>query len=59
MRDRERQAWTEYVRQLEERKDKKPSKPRVKKKPQPLQAELDAALDDLTSAAPPPERREA
>jgi len=57
MRNRERQQWTEYVRRLEERKDKKPRKPRAKKKPEASQAELDAALDDLTGAAP--ERREA
>jgi hypothetical protein len=48
MRNRERQQWTEYVRQLEERKDKKSRKPRVKKKPAVSQAERDAALDDLT-----------
>jgi hypothetical protein len=52
MRDRERQLWTEYVRRLEERKDKKPSKPRAKKRPRPSQAECDAALDDLTGVAP-------
>jgi hypothetical protein len=59
MRNRERQQWTEYVRQLEERKDKKPKRPRAKKKPEAPQAELDAALDDLTGAAPAPEKREA
>ena len=58
MRNRERQQWTEYVRQMEERKDKKPRKPRAKKKPEASQAECDAVLDDLTSAAPAPERRE-
>jgi len=57
MRNRERQQWTEYVRQLEERKDKKPRKPRAKKRPRPSQAELDAVPDDLTGAAP--EKREA
>jgi len=31
----------------EERKDKKPRKPRAKKKPEMSQAECDAALDDL------------
>ena len=51
MRNRERQQWTEYVRQMEERKDKKPRKPRAKKKPEASQAERDAALDDLTGAA--------
>jgi len=50
MRDRERQAWTEYVRRREERKDKTPRKPRAGKRPRPSQAELDAVLDDLTSA---------
>ena len=54
--NRERQLWTEYVRQMEERKDKKPRKPHSKKKPK-SQAELDAVLDDLTGAAP--ERRQA
>ena len=57
MRTRERQQWT--VRQLEERKRDKPRRPRAKKKPEVSQAERDAALDDLTSAAPAPERREA
>ena len=57
MRNRERQLWTEFVRRMEERKDKKPRKPRAKKKPEASQAERDAALDDLTGAAP--ERREA
>jgi hypothetical protein len=57
MRNRERQQWT--VRQLEERKRDKPRRPRAKKKPEVSQAERDAALDDLTSAAPAPERREA
>ena len=56
MRNRERQQWT--VRQLEERKRDKPRRPRAKKKPEVSQAERDAALDDLTSAAPAPERRQ-
>ena len=42
------------VRQLEERKDKKPRKRRAKKQPKASQAELDAAIDDLTRAAPAP-----
>jgi hypothetical protein len=50
MRNRERQQWTEYVRQLEERKNKKPRQPRAKKKPEASQAEGDAVLDDLTGA---------
>jgi hypothetical protein len=58
MRNRERQLWTEHVRQLEERKDKKPKRPRAEKKPKASKAELDTALDDLTGAAPAPERRE-
>ena len=36
MRNRERQLWTEFVRRMEERKDKKPRKPRAKKKPEPI-----------------------
>jgi len=52
MRNRERQQWTEYVRRIKERKDKKSRKPRAKKKPEPSQAELDAVLDDLTGVAP-------
>jgi len=36
MRNRERQLWTEYVRQLEERKDKKPRTSRAKKNPRHL-----------------------
>jgi hypothetical protein len=43
---------------MEECKDKKPRKSRARKKPEASQAELDAALDDLTKAAPAPERRE-
>jgi hypothetical protein len=46
------------VRRREERKDKKPRRPRAKKKPEVSQAERDAALGDLTSAAPAPERRQ-
>jgi len=56
MQNRERQLWTAFVRQLEERKSEKPKRLR-KKKPQASQAERDAALDDLTGVAP--ERREA
>ena len=58
MRNRERQQWTEFVRKREERKDDKPRKPRTRKKLEPSQTELDAVLDDLTGAAPAPERRE-
>jgi hypothetical protein len=39
------------VRQLEERKDKKPKRLRARKKPEASQAERDAALDDLTKAS--------
>jgi len=46
------------VRQMEERKDKKPRRPRTKKRPEASQAELDAALDDLTRAAPAPTREQ-
>jgi hypothetical protein len=59
MRNRERQLWTELVRKREERKNKKPVRKRRPKKPEPSQAERDAALDDLTGVAPAPERREA
>jgi hypothetical protein len=51
MRNRERQQWTEYVRRMEERRDKKPRKSRAKKRRAASQAELDAALDDLIRAA--------
>jgi hypothetical protein len=49
MRSRERQAWTEFVEKRES--EKKAKRPRAKKKPQPSPAELEAALDDLTTAA--------
>ena len=55
MRDRERQLWTEYVRQLE-RKNEKPARKRRAKKPQPTPAELEQALDSLVTEA---ERRTA
>ena len=52
MRDRERQLWTEFVRQREERNDEKQTrKRRTKKGPEPTPAELEAALDDLTTEA--------
>jgi hypothetical protein len=51
MRDRERQLWTEFVRKREERKDDKPVRKRRSKIPQPTPAELEAALDDLTTEA--------
>jgi hypothetical protein len=52
MRDRERQLWTEFVRQREERNDEKQTrKRRAKKGPEPTPAELEAALDDLTTEA--------
>jgi hypothetical protein len=44
MRNRERQLWTEHVRQREARKHEKP----VRKKPEPAPEELEAALDELT-----------
>src|SRR6516225_6204520 len=43
--------------QAEERNDKTPGKLRAKKKPKASQAERDAALDNLTGAAPTPKRR--
>ena len=52
MSSRERQLWTEFVRKREERKDDKPArKRRAKKRPEPTPAELEAALDDLTTEA--------
>jgi hypothetical protein len=48
MNDRERQLWTEYVRQREARKDEKPVRKQHPKKPAPAPEELDAALDELT-----------
>ena len=50
MRDRERQQWTEFVRQREERKTDKPAKKRRSRKPEPSLAELEAALDDLVGS---------
>jgi hypothetical protein len=50
MRDRERQLWTEFVRQMEERKADKPTRKRRLKKPEPTPAELEAALDDLVGS---------
>ena len=52
MSGRERQLWTEFVRKREERKDDKPArKRRAKKRPEPAPAELEVALDDLTTEA--------
>jgi hypothetical protein len=52
MKRSERQAWAEYVRQLEERKGEgKAKRPRTKQRPQPTQAENDALLDDLVREA--------
>ena len=48
---RERQLWTEFVRKRAERKDSKPARKRRAKAPQPTPAELEAALDDLTTEA--------
>jgi hypothetical protein len=47
MNDRERQLWTEYVRQLEARKNAKPARKRRSKKPEPTPQEFEVALDDL------------
>jgi len=53
---RERQLWTDYVRRIGERKeDKRGRRRRAKKKSEVPQAELEAALDDLTKD-PPSER---
>jgi hypothetical protein len=52
MSSRERQLWTEFVRKREGCKDDKPArKRRAKKRPEPTPAELEAALDDLTTEA--------
>jgi hypothetical protein len=51
MSGRERQLWTEFVREREEREDEKQARKRRAKKPQPTPAELEAALDDLTREA--------
>ena len=51
MSGRERQLWTAFVRKREERKDEKQAGKRRAKKPQPIPAELEAALDDLTREA--------
>jgi hypothetical protein len=51
MRDRERQLWTEYVREPEARKNAKPARKRRPQKPEPTPAELEAALDDLVREA--------
>jgi hypothetical protein len=51
MSSRERQLWTEFVRKREGCKDDKPARKRRAKKPQPTPAELEAALDDLTTEA--------
>jgi hypothetical protein len=52
MRDRERQLWTDYVRGREQRE--KPARKRQIKQPEPTQAELEAALDDLTNFSAQP-----
>jgi hypothetical protein len=51
MSSRERQLWTEYVRQREAPKDDKPARKRRAKKPQPTPAELEQALDSLVTEA--------
>jgi len=43
---REREAWTKFVEQREER-ETKAKRPRARKSPQPSPEELEAALDDL------------
>jgi hypothetical protein len=49
--DRERQQWTEYVRQMEAKTGKKPRARRTKKRPAPAPAEMGAELDDLVREA--------
>jgi len=51
MSSRERQLWTEFVRKREGRKDEKPARKSRAKKPGPTPAELEAALDELTTEA--------
>ena len=52
MSGRERQQWTEYVRQREGRKDEKPvRKWRSKKQPLFSPADLETSLDDLITEA--------
>jgi len=46
-RDRQRAAWTDYVRNLEAKKNNKRAKKPRSKKPQPVPAELERALDEL------------
>lgn len=48
MSDRERQLWTKFVREHEQRKDGKRAKKRRTRKAGLSPAELEAALDDLT-----------
>ena len=51
MSSRERQLWTEFVRKREGRKDEKPARKWRPREPQPTPAELEVALDDLTTEA--------
>jgi hypothetical protein len=51
MSSRERQLWTEYVRNIEERKDENQARKRRAQKPQPTPAQMEAELDDLTTEA--------
>ena len=51
MNDHERRLWTEYVRQLEARKNAKPARKRRARKPEPTPQELEQVLDDLVSEA--------
>ena len=45
----ERMAWTKFIERR--KREKKAKRPRARKKPQPSQAKLEAALDDLTAWA--------
>jgi len=49
MRDREREMWTQFVKDREDRKNKQRTKKPRAKKPKPSQEKLEAALDDLTT----------
>jgi hypothetical protein len=47
--DRERQQWTEWAEIRQRQQNQTPRKPRAKKQSGSTAAQLEAALDDLTS----------